>query len=313
LVDAMETHSEAPTADVATRSLDSLDGWFQAAARFPLLTAEEEKALARTYDAGRRATMELAEGQIASDGLRRKLNVTELRGQQARLLLICSNLRLVAAMTRAYHSEGLERVDLMQEGVVGLMRAVEKFDWRLGYKFSTYATHWIRQATQRGIDMQGRLIRLPVHMLDRLRGVKREARRMEIRLGREPTIFELGETVGIDPAELAFLRDLEDVASLDQPVGRDVDATVLGELLASEEDRVEDVVERIFRSEQISRWLDCLTERERMVIERRFGLRDDHVETLEEIGRDLGVTRERIRQIEAKALEKLEETAGQEQ
>jgi RNA polymerase primary sigma factor len=249
---------------------------------------------------------------VVDDDLRRKLTDSAARGQHARLVLICSNLRLVAAMTRAYHSEGLERVDLMQEGVVGLMRAVEKFDWRLGYKFSTYATHWIRQATQRGIDMQGRLIRLPVHMLDRLRGVKREARRMEIRLGREPTIFELGETVGIDPAELAFLRDLEDVASLDQPVGRDVDATVLGELLASE-DGVEDVVERIFRSEQISRWLDCLTERERMVIERRFGLRDDHVETLEEIGRDLGVTRERIRQIEAKALEKLEATAGPEQ
>ena len=300
-----------PQARDRTGSLDSFNAWFRAASRFPLLTAREEVALARGYEAGRRATEELAAGRAMGDDLRRKLEQNMERGQRARLALICSNLRLVASVAGRFHSSGMEREDVMQEGIVGLMRAVERFDWRLGYKLSTYATYWIRQATQRGIDNQGRLIRLPVHMLDKLRGVRREARRMELRFGREPTIFELSESVGVDPAELAFLRDIEEVVSLDKPVGADPDGATLGELLAARQDTVEDVVERDLQSKQISRWLDRLGDRDRKVIELRFGLRDDQPSTLEEIGQEMGVTRERIRQIEVKALEKLSGIAQQ--
>jgi RNA polymerase primary sigma factor len=290
-------------------ALDSLDGWFRAAKRFPLLTAQEEVALARDYEAGRRATEELATGSTFEGVIRCKLEQIEDRGEHARFTLICSNLRLVASIVRRNHYGGMERVDVMQEGVLGLMRAVEKFDWRMGYKLSTYATHWIRQATQRGIDDQGRMIRVPVHVVERLRGVRREAIEMQFKLGREPTIFELSETVGMDPAELAFLWDIEEVVSLDKPLQVQEGGATLGDFVAARQASVEEATERFFEARDLSRWLDCLSERERTVIELRFGLRDAKPWTLEAIGTDMGVTRERVRQIEVKALEKLGDNA----
>ena len=287
---------------------DTLDAWFAAASRFPLLTAEDELQLARAYEGGRDALLELAD-PACDPLLHPKLEEVVERGRHAQLTLVCSNLRLVASIARGYRADGLERVDVMQEGVLGLLRAVDKFDWRLGFRLSTYATYWIRQGVQRGIDTHGRIIRLPVHVLERIRGVKRQARQLEIRLGREPTLMELAEAVGIEASEVAFLRDLEqDAVSLDEPVRTDAESSPLGEMIAAPDDPIEVTVARIERYEVIASAVDALDKRSRTIIRMRFGL-DEDPRTLEEVGREFGVTRERVRQLETKALEMLADTA----
>jgi RNA polymerase sigma factor (sigma-70 family) len=289
-------------------AVDSLQRWFEEAARYPLLQQEQEVALARAMEAGIAASRELS-----IDGLgplvRSKLEALVERGVHAKTIFIESNLRLVASIAKVHRGQGVDFLDLLQEGVLGLVRAVEKFDWRLGYKFSTYATWWIRQSISRAIDNQAGLIRIPVHMREKMRQLKRQRRKLEVELGREPTLIELAETASLDPAEVAFLHDLEaDVISLDKPIGED--GLTLADLVDDgRPDEIEVALDERADQELVAEFLDLLTAREREVLIRRFGLDDDEPDTLEEIGTSWGVTRERIRQIETQALKKLADSA----
>lgn len=297
----VESDFSLPPARVKSRG-DALDAWFEAASQYRLLTPEEEIELAREYEAGRLASEEIERDQPNSEPLRRKLIETIDRGERARSVLISSNLRLVASIVTTFYPQGMDRVDLMQEGVLGLIHAIEKFDWRLGFKLSTYATWWIRQATQRSLDMNGRLIRLPVHVHEKIRGIRREARRMQSRLGREPTLKELSESIGMDPAQIAFLRALDDVVSLDQKLAGEPEDAELVDVLAADQESVEEIVERDLQSQELMKLIAQLDDRERTILMLRFGLEDDRPLTLEDIGNRFGLTRERIRQIETKAL-----------
>jgi RNA polymerase primary sigma factor len=295
------------------RGLDSLQRWFEEAARYPLLNQEQEVALARAMEASTAASRELVAGHAAgelTEPVRAKLEDLVERGMWAKTIFIESNLRLVASITKHHRGRGVEFLDLLQEGVLGLVRAVEKFDWRLGYKFSTYATWWIRQSVQRAVDNQAGLIRIPVHMREKMRQLKRQRRQLELHLAREPTIMELAALAGIDPAEVAFLHDLEsDVISLDRPVGDDPDGLSLADLLdVGRPDEFELALDQRADQELVVQFLGLLTEREREVLIRRFGLDDGEPDTLEEIGESWGVTRERIRQIESQALRRLGES-----
>jgi RNA polymerase primary sigma factor len=296
-----------PQASAEVR-LDALGRWLEEAARYPLLSPAQEIALARAMEAGAAASRELVAG-AAPGGAPVQAKLTELveRGAEAKAAFIESNLRLVASIAKHYRGQGLDFVDLLQEGVLGLVRAVERFDWRLGYKFSTYATWWIRQSVHRAVDNQAGLIRIPVHMRERIRRVRRERRDLELQLGREPTIRELAAVIGVDPAEVAFLLDVDnEVISLDRPVGDEGDGLRFADFLADGAKSEFDVaVDRTTHQELVAQFLALISAREREVLIRRFGLDDGEPDTLEEIGRTFGVTRERIRQIEAKALKKL--------
>ncbi len=258
--------------------LESLKLFFQQAAKYPLLTAAEEIELAKRIERG---------------------------DLDAKDRMITSNLRLVIHVARGYRGQGLPFHDLIQEGIVGLIRAAEKFDWRKGFKFSTYATLWIRQAIQRGLANTGRAIRLPAHVGQRERKVARAERDLTVRLGREPTIEELAEAVELEPEEVADVRTLSDVvASLDQPVGESSE-TAFGDLMASqiagpEEQAVEESV-----SHEIEQALSVLHERERDVLELRYGLRGGAALSLRDAGKQLGISAERTRQLEEQALRRL--------
>jgi RNA polymerase primary sigma factor len=221
--------------------------------------------------------------------------------------MITSNLRLVIHVARGYRGQGLPFHDLIQEGIVGLIRAAEKFDWRKGFKFSTYATLWIRQAIQRGLANTGRTIRLPAHIGQRERKVARAERDLTTRLGREPTLEELAEAVELEVEEVADVRTLSDVvASLDQPLA-DGAETSMGDLMASEvagpeEQAVEDEVTR-----EVADALSGLDAREREVVELRYGLRGTEALSLRDTGKELGISAERTRQIEERALRRLRE------
>ncbi len=219
--------------------------------------------------------------------------------------MINSNLRLVVSLAKRYQGQGLPLGDLIQEGVVGLIRASEKFDWRLGYKFSTYATLWIRQAIQRGLENTSRTVRLPVHIGQRERKVARIQRELAARLGREPSDQEVAEAAGISLEQIGELREaVRLVSSLDQPVGEDGETT-LAELLPSEQPDPDEAIHQANRASAISSALDKLPERERNVIELRFGTGDEAPQTLREAGRRLGLTAERTRQLEQQALQRL--------
>jgi RNA polymerase sigma factor (sigma-70 family) len=288
--------------------LDALGRWLEEAGRYPLLSPGQEIALARAVEAGAAASGELVAGAVAGGRpVRAKLEELVERGVRAKAAFIESNLRLVASIAKHYRGQGVDFPDLLQEGVLGLVRAVERFDWRLGFKFSTYATWWIRQSVQRAVDNQAGLIRLPVHMREKIRHVKRQRRDLEVQLGREPTINELAQVVGVEPAEVAFLLDLDnDVISLDRPVGDDTDGLRLADLLADGANSDFDIaVEQTTHQQLVVQFLALLSAREREVLIRRFGLDDGEPDTLEAIGHSWGLTRERIRQIESKALKKL--------
>ncbi len=284
---------------------DTTSLYFREMARVPLLTSAEEVELARQLERGN-----LAEQRLAGDGCdpteRAKLRQEIEAGQKARDHLIRANTRLVISVAKKYVRQGIPFLDLIQEGNLGLMKAVDKFDYRRGYKFSTYATWWIRQAISRALADQGRTIRLPVHMSDRIRKLYRTARRLEQDRGRPPTPEEIAEEMEINPRNVRrMLRVSQHTISLEKPVGEEEDSE-LGSLIEDEETPVPpEAANHSLLREQLEEVLATLTPREARVLRLRFGLQDGHNYTLEEIGRKFGVTRERIRQIEKKALRRL--------
>jgi RNA polymerase primary sigma factor len=273
--------------------------------RYPLLTSQQEVELAMQMEAGVRAQARLAEEGLIDDD-RAFLGHEIDMGDAAQKQLVQSNLRLVVALARRYVGRGMALLDLIQEGNVGLMRAVERFDYRRGFKFSTYATWWIRQAISRAIADQGRTIRMPIHVLDSVNKLTRAKREMTQAMGRAPTIDELAFDLDIDPGRVAELQRIaQDTVSLETPVGEDEDGT-LGDLVEDlESDRPPDVATFSSLQDQLAMALEGLNEREREVLIMRFGLADGRMRTLEEVGSHFKVTRERIRQLETKALAKL--------
>jgi RNA polymerase primary sigma factor len=257
---------------------DALQLFLRETGRHPLLTAAQEVELAKRIERG---------------------------DPEAKQRMIQSNLRLVVSIAKNYRNQGLPFLDLIQEGTLGLIRAVEKFDWRRGYKFSTYATWWIRQAVARALADKARTIRMPVHIVERMQKMNRAERNLWTQLGREPTLEEIADEASLPLTQAKEVRAAARAAtSLDQPVGDQEDA-VLGDFVAGDGMLPEEQVELSLRSEALAHALDALSVRERQVIALRYGLTDHEPKTLEEIGRRLGLTRERVRQIEVESLRRL--------
>jgi RNA polymerase primary sigma factor len=265
--------------DLAVATTDALQLFLNEAGRWPLLTAEEEVELAKRIERG---------------------------DKEAKERMINSNLRLVVSIAKRYQGHGLSLLDLIQEGIIGLIRAVEKFDWRRGFKFSTYATWWIRQAVQRGVANKSRTIRIPVHIAEREQRMARAERELSTQLGRPPTEEEIAQRARLPLKQLREVRQAaRAVTSLDRPIG-DQNEGALGDLFASEQAPPEEEIGVSLEQDVLRRAVAQLPERERAVLKLRYGLNGDRdPASLEAIGRQLGITRERVRQIEANALEQL--------
>jgi RNA polymerase primary sigma factor len=274
-----EVDSTYINGDLAVVTTDALQLFLNEMARYPLLTAEEEVELAKRIERGDKA---------------------------AKDRMINSNLRLVVSIAKKYQGHGLSLLDLIQEGIIGLIRAAEKFDWRKGFKFSTYATWWIRQAVQRGVANKARTIRMPVHIVDRERKISKAERVLHVKLGRAPTLEEIAKEAKLP---LKQVREVQEAAravtSLDRPVGSESDTT-MGELVSGEDAPPEEELEVSFRTDALRRAIAELPDRQQDVLKLRFGLDGDpNPMSLEQIGKTLGITRERVRQIELQALERL--------
>ena len=265
--------------DLAVMTTDSLQLFLNEAGRYPLLTAAEEVELAKRIERG---------------------------DKEAKDIMINSNLRLVVSIAKKYQGHGLSLLDLIQEGIIGLIRGVEKFDWRRGYKFSTYATWWIRQAVQRGVANKSRTIRIPVHIVEREQKMSRAERELMAKLERPPTDEEIAKKAKLPLKQVREVREAaRAVASLDKPVGDEGD-TAFGDLVATDRGNVEEEVTVSLGEDALHRAVEMLPERERTVIKLRYGLDGDRDPmSLETIGKELGVTRERVRQIETQALSRL--------
>ncbi len=275
--DALSDITLTPSEEIAVD--DSVRMYLKEIGKIPLLSADDEKDLA----------------QRMQDG-----------DMSAKDLLVESNLRLVVSIAKKYMNRGLSLLDLIQEGNIGLIKAVDKFDYSKGFKFSTYATWWIRQAITRAIADQARTIRIPVHMVETINKLTRVQRQLIQELGREPSIDELADKMGMPADKIRDIQRIsQDPVSIDKPVGEEEDSHLVDFISSDEYVSPDEEVSRDLLKEDLIKVLDLLTEREAKVIRLRFGLDDDKQRTLEEVGKSLGVTRERIRQIEAKAIRKL--------
>jgi RNA polymerase primary sigma factor len=279
---AIEEEVVYTNSQVASATTDSLQLFLNEAGRYPLLTAPQEVELAKAIEAG---------------------------DKRAKDLLVNSNLRLVVSIAKKYQGHGLTLLDLIQEGIIGLIRAAEKFDWRKGFKFSTYATWWIRQAVQRGVANKARTIRIPVHIVEREQKISRSERELVAKLERAPTLEELAAHSKLPIKQVREVRAAaRAVASLDKPVGEG-DTASYGDLFASEEKTPAEQVEVDLTERALHQAVGELPEREQQILKLRYGLNGDtDPKSLEEIGRILGITRERVRQVEADALRRLAES-----
>ena len=286
---------------------DHVQLYLREMARTALLTAEEEVDLAKRYEAGLEAERVLGAGRRLPVKRKRELNLVDRDGKRAKERLVQANLRLVVSVAKRYQGQGLPLLDLIQEGNLGLLRAVEKFDYRRGYKFSTYATWWIRQAITRAIADQSRTIRVPVHMIDSMSNVKAVTRQLVQERGIDPPVEDMATRAGLSVEEATcVLRMTRQPLSLDQPVG-DHEDTYFGDFL--EDYREDDPLLEINQDslkQRIAEVLGGLDYREREIIRLRYGLADGYAYTLEEVGKIFSVTRERVRQIESKAVRKLQ-------
>jgi RNA polymerase primary sigma factor len=276
---AEATGSTYVNGDLAVATTDALQLFLNEAARYPLLTAAEEVELAKAIERGDR---------------------------EAKERMINSNLRLVVSIAKKYQGHGLSLLDLIQEGIIGLIRAVEKFDWRRGFKFSTYATWWIRQAVQRGVANKARTIRLPVHIVEREQRMARAERELTLKLERVPTEEEIAKAAKLPLKQVREVRKAaRAVTSLDRPVGEEGGST-FGDLVPGEAPAAEEEIHVSLQQDVLHKALGELPDREREVLKRRYGLNGDpDPQSLEQIGRHLGLTRERVRQLESQALERL--------
>jgi RNA polymerase primary sigma factor len=292
-----------------TRSLSEADDvrlYLEAAAREPLLTKEEEVELAMAIEHGEEAEEKLKAGRLKSETSIKKTKDVVRKGSAARQRFIRANLRLVVSIARKYQGQGLPFLDLIQEGNIGLMRAVELFDWRRGFKFSTYATWWIRQAITRAIADRGRQIRLPVHVHDQIRKMRRTMVQFSQRMGRDPTADEMAKALELPLEEIERLMEAErrEPVSLQAPVGED---TELGDLLeqADAQSPLDAVEDAMLREEIGQAVMNVLDSRERRVIALRYGLGNGHAMSLRDVGKQMGLSGERVRLIEREALRKL--------
>ena len=286
-IEILEPEAELPAAPVPPPTLppltyetttDALQLFLREAGRHPLLTAAQEVELAKRIERG---------------------------DHRAKQHMVEANLRLVVSIAKNYRNQGLPFLDLIQEGTLGLIRAVEKFDWRRGYKFSTYATWWIRQAVARALADKARTIRMPVHIVERMQKMNRAERSLWAVLGREPSLEEIADEANLPLQQAKEVRAAARASSsLDAPVG-EADEAVLGDFVAGEGPLPEEQVENSLRSQTLATALRALPDRHRDVVVLRYGLADADPKTLEEIGRRLGLTRERVRQIEVEALKRL--------
>jgi len=285
---------------------DSVHTYLKSIGRTSLLTAEQEVDLAKRIEAGLFAEHKLDAEPDLSPERRHDLELVAEDGRRAKAHMLEANLRLVVSVAKKYSDRGLSLLDVVQEGNLGLIRAVEKFDYTKGYKFSTYAMWWIRQAIQRGFADSARTIRLPVHVLEMLSKLSRVERDMHQRLGREPTPEELAVELDRTPDQIEeLLRTSRQPISLDSTIGEDGE-TSIGDLIEDvDAPEASELVDRQLMAEQLRSALDALTPREATIMAMRFGLYDGNPHTLDEIGRALGLTRERIRQLEKQSLSKL--------
>jgi RNA polymerase primary sigma factor len=306
LAEASDRLSEADLDDQTPAMGDSVHTYLKSIGRTSLLTAEQEVDLAKRIEAGLFAEHKLDTEPDLSEDFRRDLEAVAEDGRRAKAHMLEANLRLVVSVAKKYTDRGLSLLDVVQEGNLGLIRAVEKFDYSKGYKFSTYAMWWIRQAIQRGFADSARTIRLPVHVLEMLSKLSRVERDMHQRLGREPTPEELAVELDRTPDQIEeLLRTSRQPISLDSTIGEDGE-TSIGDLIEDvDAPEASEMVDRQLMAEQLRSALDALTPREATIMSMRFGLYDGNPHTLDEIGRALGLTRERIRQLEKQSLSKL--------
>ncbi len=286
---------------------DAISMYLKEISIVPLLSMSEEVALAKQIEQGRQAAQELRRNPSLDRERCAELSSHVETGNQARKHIIAANCRLVVSIAKRYNGRGVSFLDLIQEGNLGLIRAAEKFDYRRGFKFSTYATWWIRQAITRAIADHGRTIRVPVHMYERINRLIRVSYQLAQELGREPTVNELADEMDLSPQKVEqLMRVAPRSLSLETPIGEQDDDGHLGDLLEDSSTPAPlETATRKMLQEKMAHVLDALSPREEYIVQLRFGLKDGYAHTLDEVGKKFGVTRERIRQIEAKALRKL--------